>query len=101
MGAQAYYQDVLTTIGGIELDKEGNTDATDEDKYAAGQELLNDVGRRPRRRDQPEVRHRVRHAHAGRHRPVLRARADRQGRAAARADPDYAACLPDHLVCLD
>ena len=31
---------MLTTIGGIELAKEGNSSATDEDKYAAGQDVL-------------------------------------------------------------
>ena len=36
-GAQAYYQDVLTQIGGIELD---DADATDDDKAAAGQKVL-------------------------------------------------------------
>lgn len=39
-GAQAYYQDVLTQIGGIELEKAGTTDATDEDKSAEGEKVL-------------------------------------------------------------
>jgi peptidyl-prolyl cis-trans isomerase SurA len=41
-GAQAYYQDVLTQIGGIELETAGGSDATDEDKAAAGQQVLQD-----------------------------------------------------------
>ena len=37
-GAQAYYLDILTQIGGIEL--EDTPDATDDDKAAAGQQVL-------------------------------------------------------------
>ena len=35
-----FARDVLTTIGGIELSKSGTTNASDDDKYAAGQDVL-------------------------------------------------------------
>jgi hypothetical protein len=40
IGARAYAQDVLTQIGDASLKKQGKTDATDSDKYAEGQKVL-------------------------------------------------------------
>jgi peptidyl-prolyl cis-trans isomerase SurA len=40
VSALPFAQDVLTTIGGIELSKNGNDKASDDDKYAAGQDVL-------------------------------------------------------------
>jgi hypothetical protein len=40
VSAFPFAQDVLTTIGGIELSKSGGGTASDEDKYAAGQDVL-------------------------------------------------------------
>jgi peptidyl-prolyl cis-trans isomerase SurA len=42
IGARAYAQDVLTTIGGIELDKQGQKNPTNDDKYNQGQAVLKD-----------------------------------------------------------
>ncbi len=101
IGARAYYQDVLITIGGIELDKAENTEATDEDKYAAGQELLktwvadHDVEINPKyglEFGTPEqVDTDLSYALGQNAKDGL----------LPQADPDYAASLPDHLVCLD
>ncbi len=101
VGARAYYQDVLTTIGGIELDKEQNTDATDDDKYAAGQELLktwvadNDVEINPKYGLEfgtpTQVDTDVSYAVGETAKDGL----------LPESGPDYAASLPDHLVCLD
>ena len=40
LGAQTYVQDVLTTIGGKELAEQDNTSASDDEKFAAGQDVL-------------------------------------------------------------
>jgi hypothetical protein len=42
IGAQAYVQDVLTTIGGIELAEQGQDDATTDDKSNQGKSVLKD-----------------------------------------------------------
>ena len=101
IGAQAYAQDVLTVIGGDELAKDGTTDATDEDKYAAGQDALakwvadNDVEVNPKYGielgTQTQVDTDLSYALGTTAKDGLK----------PEADPDYAAALPAHLVCLD
>ena len=82
IGAQTYANDVLTQIGAHLAVRPGHRRRDGRRPARRGPASCSrDVGRRQRRRDQPEVRHRVRHAGAGRHRPVLRARQDREGRA--------------------
>ena len=40
IGARSYADDVLRTIGGIELAKQGQDDANNDDKLAEGDKLL-------------------------------------------------------------
>jgi peptidyl-prolyl cis-trans isomerase SurA len=40
VSAAPFAQDLLTTIGGVELSKNGGGETSDDDKYAAGQDLL-------------------------------------------------------------
>lgn len=101
IGAQSYAQDVLTVIGGTELAKDGKTDVTDEDKYAAGQEILaqwvadHDVEINPKYGIEfgtsTQVDTDLSYALGTTAKDGLK----------PESDPDYAASLPAHLVCLD
>jgi hypothetical protein len=113
LGARAYAQDVLTTIGGIELGKQDNDSATDQDKYAAGMDVLNtwiadhDVVVNPKYSLELGTATEVdtdlsyalgKTAKAGQLGPANSNNPD------PKLDPlraDYAAALPDHLVCLE
>jgi hypothetical protein len=101
IGARSYAQDVLTSIGGIELGKGGSSDATDDDKYVAGQKLLtqwvadHDVEINPKYGidfgTPTQVDTDLSYALGTTAKDGL----------LPESDPDYAASLPDHLVCLD
>jgi hypothetical protein len=101
IGAQSYVQDVLTVIGGVELAEDGNDDATDEDKFAAGQEVLDqwvadhDVEVNPKYGIEPGTAEQV---DTDLSYPLGTTAKDGLK---PESDPDYAASLPAHLVCLD
>jgi len=99
--ARAYAQDVLTTIGAIELAKDGNSSATDEDKYAAGQDVLekwiadHDVEVNPKYGLDVGSAAQV---DTDLSYPLGKTA---RGGLSEKVDPAYAASLPDHLVCLE
>jgi hypothetical protein len=100
-GAPGYTDDVLTQIGQIELEKQGQDDASTDDQLAAGRDRLkqwfadHDVEINPRYATE-----------AGNDSQVdtdLSYAVDKQAKNAldVEAEADYAAGLPPHLVCLD
>jgi peptidyl-prolyl cis-trans isomerase SurA len=101
IGAQSYTDDVLTQIGGIELDDQGSDDASPEDQQAAGQEVLaqwiadNDVEVNPK--------YGIELGTAGQVDTDLSYPLGETAKAGLdpEAGADYVSSLPGHLVCLD
>ena len=101
IGARAYSQDVLTVIGGEALAEDGNDDATDEDKLAAGEEVLDewvadhDVEINPK--------YGLEYGTPTQVDTDLSYALGTTAKAGLQPEPDsdYADSLPAHLVCLD
>lgn len=99
--AVPYYRDILITVGGIELEEQGVTDASTEERFAAGQEPLtrwitrNEIEFNPRYgleiQDGLPVQADTDTSYAFGD--------DAKAGLGARPDPEYAAGLPDRLVC--
>ena len=100
LGARYYLPDVLTTIGGIELDEQGTSDASDEDKLAAGQDVLkkwiadHDVEVNPKYGIDVENSQQVDTDLS------YAAGQTAQDGIATEAKPGYAGALPDSQVCM-
>jgi len=99
IGARSYNLDVLLQLGELELSEQGDDDASDDDKYAAGQDLVEqwatdhdveinpkyvvDLGSEPVDNDLS-----------------VEASSTAGGEQPDEAEAAYAESLPDHLVCL-
>jgi len=101
LGARAYNQDVLTQIGKISLDDQGNENASEDDQYAEGQKLLDtwltdhDVEVNPK--------YAVDVGTTGQVDTDLSVAVGSKAKDGLKAEPDagYTGSLPGNLVCLD
>lgn len=101
LGADRYNNDVLTQIGEISLHDKGTTDATQDDSYAEGQELLaawvadHDVEVNPKYAVDLDA--------TGQVDTDLSFAVGSTAKDGLKPEPDsaYTSSLPSHLVCLD